>query len=144
MCGRPRLPVPRPWAALPLLIVAIVLVLGGAAPHTAAQDGGAPAIVGRWVVTLTAAPPIVPTGQPVTFTGQVVSAPPGVVTFWATLDVGAGQRVAAQTTVAGLIAQHSYPRPGAYTAILAVTDAGGGTAQATTTIVVHPAAVGWP
>lgn len=99
---------------------------------------------GGSVVTLSANPRIVPIGQQVEFTGQVISAPPGVVTTGVTISFGDGRSVTPQTTGAGFIAQHVYTRAGNYQATLTVTDSSGATTRATTTVIVSSRFISWP
>ena len=111
----------------------------------AVAPGPIPGPIGQSsIVALRATPQTVAAGRQVSFVGQVVSAQPGTLTASASLDFGDGQSVTPQTTGAGFIAQHAYTFPGTYAATLTVTNTAGGTAQATVTIIVVAAGVGWP
>ena len=87
-------------------------------------------------VTLVASPTSAPAGQQINFIGQVISAPSGTTTSSATINFGDGTSQTPQATGAGLIAQHSYTNPGAYTASISVTLSNGQTGQAQATVTI--------
>jgi PKD repeat protein len=106
--------------------------------------GSSAPLVPQSTLSLSASPPSALIGRPVSFTGQVVAAPPGAVTTGATIDFGDGQSAIPQTTGAGFIAQHVYGSAGIYLVVLSVTDSTGATSRVQTTVGVSNPTVSWP